>query len=118
GNKDKQILNFDPEIEWTLRKLKKQSKQAHKDSSEKTIEKVFDNMAVEGTQEKTLREYYVPTTVSCGSSTVRPTVDANNFELKPSLIQLVQQEQFYGNLIHSPRPVENFILRNQVMIAL
>ncbi|MED6165029.1 hypothetical protein PIB30_095826 [Stylosanthes scabra] len=26
GNKDKQILNFDPEIERTLRKLRKQSK--------------------------------------------------------------------------------------------
>ncbi|MED6199117.1 hypothetical protein PIB30_072932 [Stylosanthes scabra] len=23
GNKDKQILNFDPKIEWTLRKLRK-----------------------------------------------------------------------------------------------
>ncbi|MED6148285.1 hypothetical protein PIB30_051677 [Stylosanthes scabra] len=30
GNKDKQIFNFDPEIERTLRKLKKRSKQAHK----------------------------------------------------------------------------------------
>ncbi|MED6225801.1 hypothetical protein PIB30_097187 [Stylosanthes scabra] len=45
-------------------------------------------MATEGTQEKTLGEYSVLTTVSCDSSIVRPTVDANNFELKPSLIQL------------------------------
>ncbi|MED6212972.1 hypothetical protein PIB30_088719 [Stylosanthes scabra] len=92
GNNDKQILKFDPEIERTLRKLRKQSKQTHEISSEEVFEEVFDNMAAEGTQVKTLGEYSVPTTASCGSSIVRPTVDANNFELKPSLIQLVQQE--------------------------
>ncbi|MED6116213.1 hypothetical protein PIB30_098020, partial [Stylosanthes scabra] len=86
GNKDKQILNFDPEIERTLRKLRKQSKQTHEISSEEVFEEVFDNMAAEGSQEKTLGEYSIPTTVSCGSSIVRPTIDANNFELKPSLI--------------------------------
>ncbi|MED6116196.1 hypothetical protein PIB30_097873, partial [Stylosanthes scabra] len=85
------ILNFDPEIERTLHKLRKQSKQTHEISSEEAFEEVFDNMAAEGTQEKTLGEYFVPTTASCGSSIVRPTVDANNFELKPSLIQLVLQ---------------------------
>ncbi|MED6163551.1 hypothetical protein PIB30_081077 [Stylosanthes scabra] len=97
GNKDKQILNFDPEIERTLHKLRKQSKQALEGSSEKVlkgvfdnIEEVFDNIAAEGTQEKTLGEYSIPITVSCGSSIVRPAVDANNFELKTSLIQLVQ----------------------------
>ncbi|MED6164215.1 hypothetical protein PIB30_087561, partial [Stylosanthes scabra] len=92
GYKDKQILNFDPEIERTLRKLKKQYKQTHEIPSEEVFEEVFDNMATEGTQQKTLGEYSVPTTASCGGSIVRPTVDANNFELKPSLIQLLQQE--------------------------
>ncbi|MED6162102.1 hypothetical protein PIB30_067174 [Stylosanthes scabra] len=81
GNKDKQILNFDPEIEWTLCKLRKQCKQAHEGSSKEALEEVFDNMAAEGTQQKTLGEYSVPTTVTCGSSIVRPAVDANNFEL-------------------------------------
>ncbi|MED6115060.1 hypothetical protein PIB30_086553 [Stylosanthes scabra] len=53
GNKDKRILNFDPEIERTFRKLRKQSKQTHEISSEEVFEEVFDNMAAEGTQEKT-----------------------------------------------------------------
>ncbi|MED6201042.1 hypothetical protein PIB30_091154 [Stylosanthes scabra] len=48
-------------------------------------------------QRRTLRDYTIPSTASFGSSIVRPAVEANNFELKPSLIQLVQQEQFYGN---------------------
>ncbi|MED6188043.1 hypothetical protein PIB30_082232 [Stylosanthes scabra] len=42
-------------------------------------------------QRRTLGDYTIPSTTSCGSSIVRPTVEVNNFELKPSLIQLVQQ---------------------------
>ncbi|MED6139501.1 hypothetical protein PIB30_084432 [Stylosanthes scabra] len=38
GNKDRQILNFDPENERTLRKLRKQSKQVHEGSSEEAFE--------------------------------------------------------------------------------
>ncbi|MED6178243.1 hypothetical protein PIB30_105703, partial [Stylosanthes scabra] len=43
-NTDKQILNFDPEIERTLRKLRKQSKQIHEISSEEVFEEVSDNV--------------------------------------------------------------------------
>ncbi|MED6129653.1 hypothetical protein PIB30_110042, partial [Stylosanthes scabra] len=45
-------------------------------------------------QWRTIADYQNPTTTSCGSSIVWPTVDANNFELKPALVQLVQQNQF------------------------
>ncbi|MED6160662.1 hypothetical protein PIB30_053522 [Stylosanthes scabra] len=78
GNKNKQILKFDPEIERTLRKLRKQSKQVLEGSSEEVFEEVVDNleeifynMAVEGTQEKTLGEYSVPTT---GNRRDKPTI--------------------------------------------
>ncbi|MED6129950.1 hypothetical protein PIB30_113042, partial [Stylosanthes scabra] len=51
-------------------------------------------MAAENTNDarRTLGDYTIPSTASCGSNIVRPTVEANNFELKPSLIQLVQQD--------------------------
>ncbi|MED6168950.1 hypothetical protein PIB30_016637 [Stylosanthes scabra] len=48
GNKDKQTLNFDPEIEKTLRKHRKQSKlqkQTQEGSSEEVFEEVLVNMA-------------------------------------------------------------------------
>ena len=32
----------------------------------------------------------------------QPTVDANNFELKPALITMVQQQQFTGHPIEDP----------------
>ncbi|MED6151811.1 hypothetical protein PIB30_085975, partial [Stylosanthes scabra] len=44
-----------------------------------------------GNQRRTLADFTNPTTVSRGSSIVWPTVEANNFELKPALVQLVQQ---------------------------
>ncbi|MED6112034.1 hypothetical protein PIB30_058012 [Stylosanthes scabra] len=94
GKKDKQILNFDPEIEKTLRKLRKQSKllqQTHENPSKEVLEKGCDNMAEARNQRRTLANFTNPTTASYGSSIVWPTVEANNFELKPALVQLVQQ---------------------------
>ncbi|MED6120750.1 hypothetical protein PIB30_024039 [Stylosanthes scabra] len=44
----------------------------------------------------TLGQYINPTAESCGSTIRRPAIQANNFELKSSLIQLVQQDQFSG----------------------
>ncbi|MED6139265.1 hypothetical protein PIB30_082226, partial [Stylosanthes scabra] len=95
GNRDKQHIQFDPKIECTLRKLKmKTRQQTHTSREEKEVvfEEVQENMAAENNnaQRMTLGDYTIPSTTSCGSSTVRPTVEANNFELKPSLIQLVQ----------------------------
>ncbi|MED6123720.1 hypothetical protein PIB30_051981 [Stylosanthes scabra] len=87
GNQDEQQFLFDPEIERTVRKLKKQSKA----SRQLNFEEVEENMAAENNnaQRRTLGDYTIPSTTSCGSSIVRTTVEANNFELKPALIQLV-----------------------------
>ncbi|MED6117927.1 hypothetical protein PIB30_114593, partial [Stylosanthes scabra] len=99
GNRDKQSLNFDPEIEKTLRKLRKQAKlQEH--SHEIPFEEAFEekefedeignNMAgnEDNNRGRKLADFSIPSAASYGSSVVRPAVDVNNFELKPSLIQL------------------------------
>ncbi|MED6226044.1 hypothetical protein PIB30_099602 [Stylosanthes scabra] len=75
GNKDKQILEFDLEIEQTLRRLRKQSKlrkQTHENSSEEVVEEVLDNMAEEGNQRRTLADFTTPTTVNM-VSLMRPS---------------------------------------------
>ncbi|MED6152709.1 hypothetical protein PIB30_094653 [Stylosanthes scabra] len=87
GNRDKQAIDFDSEIERTLKKLKKKAKQQ---VMNQVIEEVEQNnmVAVDGNeQRRMLGDYTIPSTASCGSSIVRPNVEANNFELKPSLIQ-------------------------------
>ncbi|MED6128364.1 hypothetical protein PIB30_096980, partial [Stylosanthes scabra] len=84
GNRDKQAIEFDPEIERTLRKLKKKAKQH---VVNQVIEEVEQNnmAAVDGNeQRRTLGDYTIPSIASCGSSIVHLNVKANNFELKPS----------------------------------
>ena len=46
---------------------------------------------------KKIREYSNPSADGFGSSIVRPPVEANSFELKPSMIQMIQHRtQFAG----------------------
>ncbi|MED6202287.1 hypothetical protein PIB30_103786, partial [Stylosanthes scabra] len=113
NSRDKPTIEFDPEIEKTLKKNRSRVKaqralqfeQEEANSEEGASEKfeeelveenieeeIQDNMADNANnQRKTLADYTNPTTTSCGSSIVLPNVDANNFELKPALVQLVQQ---------------------------
>ncbi|MED6116788.1 hypothetical protein PIB30_103441, partial [Stylosanthes scabra] len=112
NHRDKPIIEYDPEIEKTLTKnrnrvkaqraLQFEQEEANSDegASEKFSEEEIveensevetqDNMADNANNQRTnLVDYTNPTTASCGSSIVWPTVDANNFELKPALVQLV-----------------------------
>ncbi|MED6201626.1 hypothetical protein PIB30_096897, partial [Stylosanthes scabra] len=115
GNRrDKLIIEFDLEIEKTLKKNRSRVKaqralqfeKEEADSEEGASEKSFEEEIVEenteeeiqnnmadnaNNQRRTLADYTNPTTTSCGNSIVWPTVDANNFEFKPALVQLVQQ---------------------------
>ncbi|MED6177796.1 hypothetical protein PIB30_101447, partial [Stylosanthes scabra] len=105
GNMDKQILEFDPEIEQTLCKLRKQGKlqkKPHEISSKEAFEEVLVNMVEEGDQRKTFGEFTVPTTASYGSRLVRPTVEANNFELKPALITSFSKISLVAMLLMIP----------------
>ncbi|MED6153985.1 hypothetical protein PIB30_107573, partial [Stylosanthes scabra] len=72
-NQDKQQFFFDPKIERTLRKLKKQTKASRQLNFEEVEE---NNMAAN--PRRTLGDYTIPSTASCGSSIVRPNVEANN----------------------------------------
>ncbi|MED6176564.1 hypothetical protein PIB30_089457 [Stylosanthes scabra] len=113
GNRrDKPIIEYDPEIEKNLTKnrnrvkaqraLQFEQQEANSDEGasekfseeeiveENSEEEIQDNMADNANNQwRTLADYTNPTTASYGSSIVCPTVDANNFELKPALVQLV-----------------------------
>ncbi|XP_024021315.1 uncharacterized protein LOC112091556 [Morus notabilis] len=52
-------------------------------------------------QQRTLRDYFKPVVNENYSGIQRQQVNANNFELKPALVNMVQQNQ-YGGLPHDP----------------
>ena len=56
----------------------------------------------EGVDTKALRDYATPTVMDTISGIRRPPIPANNFEIKPAIIQMVQANQFGGSPIEDP----------------
>ncbi|XP_020266822.1 uncharacterized protein LOC109842344 [Asparagus officinalis] len=55
-----------------------------------------------GDQNQLLKDFAAPNSQGTQSSITRPNVEANNFELKPSLLSMVQQNQFGGGATEDP----------------
>ena len=53
-------------------------------------------------QRCTLKDYVRPVVNENNSGIRRQTINANNFELKPALISMVQQAQFSGSPLDDP----------------
>ena len=79
---------FDPEIERTLCQLKKEKK--------KKANMSLSNMADQ--EQKALRDYAMPLVNGAISSIRRPAIQANNFEIKLAIIQMMQQTVQFGGL--------------------
>ncbi|WJX45921.1 hypothetical protein P8452_32768 [Trifolium repens] len=63
---------------------------------------VRESEMAEGPQARPLRSYAIPSQVEQHNSIAAPAIEANNFELKPSLLTVVQQNQFSGNPTGDP----------------
>ncbi|XP_061365407.1 uncharacterized protein LOC133308738 [Gastrolobium bilobum] len=107
-------LQFDPEIEKTtisLRKIAKERKEKEASSSTEPKEETMADNIVLQNPPRTLGDYMTLARVPQTTSIVRPNVDANNFELKPALLQLIQKDQFAGGSTEDPYiHLENFLL--------
>ena len=66
---------------------------------------------VENHDQRPLKEFSQPSDEEPSSSIVNPLIPANNFELKPSLLQLVQQNQFAGLATENPNQNLNFFIQ-------
>ncbi|XP_058726309.1 uncharacterized protein LOC131597641 [Vicia villosa] len=55
-----------------------------------------------GEQSRPLKSYAIPSQAEPHNSIAAPAIEANNFELKPSLLSAVQQSQFSGNPTEDP----------------
>ena len=67
---------FDPEIERTLRQLKKEKKKETNTSLSNMVDQ----------EQKALRDYAMPSVNGATSSIRRLAIQANNFEIKPAII--------------------------------
>ena len=55
----------------------------------KTSKRWLKNQVEQTVRNRALQEYMIPNTEDTHNSIVRPTVDANTFEIKPTIIQMV-----------------------------
>ena len=83
------LEKINPEIE-------KSCKKNRKEKCGKDKQKMAENQAEQPARNRVLQEYTMPNPGDTHNSIVRPTVDANNFEIKPAIIQMVLQFQFGG----------------------
>ncbi|KAH9768811.1 phosphatidylinositol-3-phosphatase myotubularin-1 [Citrus sinensis] len=101
------LLPFDPEIERTCRRLNKERREVLQEQ-----QLIVADEALHGNEDaRPLRDYVVPTVNGARSSIARPAVQANNFEIKPAIIQMIQTSvQFIGMPNDDPNAhIANFL---------
>ena len=108
GSSSSDLLKFDPKIDRTFHRKLKSSAQAVIKSltfKEQSVSE-DDNICVEnseelesrvakatmGDQRRTMVEYTRPTLDSTGSCIVRPAIEANNFEVKASTMNMIYNQ--------------------------
>ncbi|XP_071917054.1 uncharacterized protein [Coffea arabica] len=105
---NREVAFLDPEIERTLRRQRRNTPHQKEQEIWQPIEEILielpfeEEMAENDPNRRILRDFALPGTQDSQTSIVRPTVNANNFEIKPSLIQMVQQSQYGGNATEYP----------------
>ena len=88
-SRTRNIIPFDPEIKRTLRSQRKKKVLAMAEGEQNA-------------QPRTLKDYVWPVVNENNSGIRRQTINANNFELKPTLISMVQQAQFSRSPLDDP----------------
>ena len=82
------ILNFDPKIELTLCALSRKQKK-------RVLNQQNLNIMAEP-ERRTLGDFAMPDITGNFGGIVAPSIANNNFEIKPSIIHMVQNCQFRG----------------------
>ena len=123
------LFPFDSEIEKTARRLRKEAREAAARPPEPALEHLIDtsafttydnHMAEEHhaapaaqsahNEGQTLMDYMQPTIGGIHSAIRKPTIAANNFEIKSGILQMVKTTQFGGSPTENPKDhISNFM---------
>ena len=98
------LIPADTELERTLRSLRK-TKRAENSTMEDERQDQTEGQRTAARRPPiiyTMEDFWRPIIQDEYSAIRQPTVDANNFELKPALITMVQQQQFTGHPTEDP----------------
>ena len=91
-----QLVEADPESERRLHQRRREHRE------KETVEAMADQEPEVIQEEIKLRDRAIPNANDFRSSIAEPQVTVQNFELKPGLIQMVQQSQFGGMQMENP----------------
>ena len=125
GTVDPEDLLFDPKIEKSARARRRRRRLLRDQERAQQEQQALQTPPLQAQQEtlslppptmgepnppRTLGAYAMPNADGYGPSIVRPAIQANNFEIKPAFLQLVQQDQFGGGPLDDPNlHISNFL---------
>ena len=98
------LIPADMELEKTLRSLRKIKKAENSTMADERQEQneVHRETVRRPPITNTMEDFWKPIIQDEYSAIRQPAIDANNFELKPALIIMVQQHQFTGHPMEDP----------------
>ena len=101
---DSDLLLADTELERTLRSLRKTKRAEKATMADERNDQIVEQRTTAGRppMQHTMEDFWRPIIQEEYSAIRQPTVDANNFELKPALITMVQKNQFTGHPTEDP----------------
>ena len=95
---ESELLPFDLEIERTFLRRKRVFKDIN--SAEAAV--IAESEEMGDVPKVLLRDLWIPRDQGISSGIIQPVIQANNFELKPALITMVQHSQFGGLAVEDP----------------
>ena len=101
---DFDLIPADTELERTLRSLRKTKRAENAAMADERHDQTEEQRttAIRPPITDTMEDFWRPIIQEEYSTIRQPTVDANNLELNPALITMVQQHQFTGHLTEDP----------------
>ena len=101
---DSDLILADTELERTLRSLRKTKRAENAAMTDERHDQTEEHRTATKRPPitNTMEDFWRPIIQEEYSIVRQPTVDANNFELKPALITMVQKHQFTGHPTEDP----------------